>query len=361
MARRVIFVLLGAGVLWVAWTGVSLWLTFRDVERITVDVEEARDAIAALPQVDRPPPPPVEVEPEQVPTMTTLPPRDITGDQLPYDLAFSTSPAIPDEAFNAFLIIGSDTRAGLGGKRADVLILALLPEDGSAPILVSLPRDLWLRIPCWNSQNRINAALNGCGDAASGPELLAITVAEFTGIKTDHFTLFDFEDFKKVIDAFGGIEICVEVPTRFGTLEVPAGCTRVDGEEALSWVRSRKTTREFRDGRWRLKPGVNDLTRNERQREVLMQLLGNVKSLDTLLSLVNIVESIADAVTIDDGITIGRATELAWDMRSVSPGEIAQVTIPVRNHTTSGGAAVLLPTKPFAEVFAEFWPRPVEE
>jgi anionic cell wall polymer biosynthesis LytR-Cps2A-Psr (LCP) family protein len=82
--------------------------------------------------------------------------------------------------------------------------------------------------------------------------------------------------------------------------------------------------------------GVSDLTRNDRQRDVLLQLLGKVKSLDALTSLVDIVESIADAVTIDDGITIGRAIGLAWDMRSVSPGGIVQVTIPVRNHTTSG-------------------------
>ncbi len=98
------------------------------------------------------------------------------------------------------------------------------------------------------------------------------------------------------------------------------------------------------------------MTRNERQRDVLLQLLGNVKCLDSLTSLVGIVESIADAVTIDDGITIGRAIGLMWDMRGVSPGEIVQVTIPVRNHRTSGGAAVLLPTKSFAEVFAESWP-----
>jgi hypothetical protein len=235
---RVLVVLLVAGVAFVSWNVVSVWLSFRSIERIEVDVDAAREAIAALPDAERPPPPvegeqePVEPgvpdEPEPAPTVTvgagprptdapvptvttttTLPPPDIAGDQLPYDPSFASSPAITDEAFNAFLIIGSDTAPGRGGKRADVIILALLPEDRSAPILVSLPRDLWMRIPCWNSLNRINAALNGCGDAASGPELLAIAVAEFTGIQADHFALFDFEGFKRVIDACGGIEICV--------------------------------------------------------------------------------------------------------------------------------------------------------
>lgn len=118
--------------------------------------------------------PAANVDPEPPPEPEV--PPDIPGEQIPYNPAFSSSPAIPDEAFNAFLIIGTDK----GGRRADVIILALLPEDGSAPILVSLPRDLWLQIPCWEKPNRINAALNGCGSAASGPELLALTVAEFT-------------------------------------------------------------------------------------------------------------------------------------------------------------------------------------
>ena len=294
--------------------------------------------------------PAANVDPEPPPEPEV--PPDIPGEQIPYNPAFSSSPAIPDEAFNAFLIIGTDK----GGRRADVIILALLPEDGSAPILVSLPRDLWLQIPCWEKPNRINAALNGCGSAASGPELLALTVAEFTGIQPDHFALFSFDDFTRVIDAFGGIEICVEYPVRDGGgLDLPAGCTKADGDTALGWVRSRKT-KEFRDGQWRFMQGVNDLTRNERQRDLLLQLLGKVKSMNTLTSLVDIVQSIADAVTIDDGISIGGAIGLAWDLREVSPGGIIQVTISVRHHRTESGAQVLLPKMPFAEVFAEVWP-----
>ncbi len=203
----------------------------------------------------------------------------------------------------------------------------------------------------------MNAALNGCGEAASGPELVAITVADFTGIQPDHFALFDFEDFTRVIDAFGGTGICVENPVRERKLNIPAGCTEVDGELALIWIRSRHTE-EFVDGRWRTMRGVNDLTRNERQRDLLIQMLGKVKSLDALTSLISIVDSVSDAVTIDEGITVSGAIGVAWDLRSAAPREIIKVTIPVRNHRTEGGASVLLPATSFEEVFAEYWPYP---
>ena len=147
----------------------------------------------------------------------------------------------------------------------------------------------------------------------------------------------------------------MEFPVRDGALDLPAGCTNADGATALGWVRSRHT-QEFRDGRWRTMRGVNDLTRNERQQDVLLKILGKVRSLNTLTSLVDIVESISDAVTIDDGMTIGGTIGLAWEMRNVSPAEIVRVAIPVRNHRTEKRAAVLLPTKSFAEVFAEVWP-----
>ena len=393
---RALVILLVVGIAYGTWTAINVWLSFRSIDRIALDVEAAQDRIANTPAEELPEPPPVEIdeefapaaeeiEPEatEAPRQTEAPgqtegpgptqaplgdepslsttvapePPDITGEQLPYDPGFSTSSEVPNEAFEAFLIIGSDAKPNLGGQRADVLILALIPADRSPPILVSLPRDLWLRIPCWNRLNRINATLNGCGDLANGPELLALTVAQFTGIQADHFALFEYGDFERVIDAFGGIKVCVENPVRDKDLEIPAGCTIVDGATALLWVRSRKTE-EYVNGRWRTVPGVNDLTRNERQQDVLLQLLGKVNTFDALSSLVQIVESIADAVTIDDRMTIGGAIGLAWGLRGLDPTEVRRVTIPVRFHVTSGGASVLLPTSSFADVLAQVWPGP---
>jgi LCP family protein required for cell wall assembly len=371
---RILAGLLAAVFLWGIWSLVGVWFSFRSIDTISVDLDEARQAIEALPPEDRPAPPPLEPEddsdPEPVaiattnaadePTAATAPPvvtvpPGITGEQIPYDPAFITSPAIPDETFDAFLIIGSDFRETKRSVRADVIILALVPDDGSPPILVSIPRDLWVDIPCWNEPNRINASLNGCGDAASGPELLALTVADFTGIQPDHFALFNFEDFTRVIDAFGGVEICVENAVREKRLELPAGCSIADGAMALLWIRSRRTE-EYVDGQWQRMSGVNDITRNQRQQELLLEILRRVRSLDSLTSLVDIVDSVADAVIIDDDITLGSAIALAWDLREFAPSEIRRLIVPFRYHRTESGAQVLIAREQFSDVLATLWP-----
>ncbi len=366
----------------VIWTVVGVWLEFRSIESINVDVDNAREAILQLKDEERPTAPPVEIDDPPVepqssdlstttttldamvdeattttthaePTTTTTKAPDIEGDQLPYDPNFSTSPPIPNEAFNAFLLIGSDAREDGIGIRADVIMLALLPQNDD-PMLVSIPRDLWLPNPCWKRARRVNTSLRGCGNAASGPELLALTVANYTGIQADHFALFNFDDFTRVIDAFGGITICVDNPTKDKKWQLPAGCSEADGETTLGWVRSRKT-KELVNGRWKSMSGVSDLTRNERQRDVIIKLLGKVKSLDTFTSLVEIAGSISDAVTIDDGITITDAIGIAWDLRNVTTSNISKIAIPIRHYVTDGGAAVLVPTKSFDEILAEYW------
>ena len=368
------------GLLWGSWTAISLWRSWGSIETLDrFEPDVAASLIENTPVDERPPPPPlVPIDDEPIdddPIATTTapptatsgapdvppasttepPPPDITGEQIPYNPDFISSPAVPDDAFDAYLLIGSDARADRGGQRADVIILALLPTDGSAPILVSLPRDLWVDIPCWERPNRVNAALNGCGDAASGPELLALTVAGFTRIQADHIALFNFDDFERMIDAFGGIEICVEHDVREKRLRLPAGCSKADGATSLLWIRSRRTE-ELVDGEWRRMSGVNDLTRNERQQDVLIEMLKNVKSLETLTSLASIVDSIADAVTIDDGLTLGGAMGLAWDMRDLAPNKIRRIKIPVRHFRTDSGAQVLLAKEPFADLLAEVWP-----
>ena len=350
-----------------AWTTWRVWDSFRSVERIETDLDSARARLEGLSEAERPSPPlgddpqdgsvPTTTAPEEPVTPeegSSIELSEIIGQQLPYDPAFADSPDIADEVFDAYLIIGSDARAGLGGSRADVILLALLPTDGSDPILISLPRDLYLPNPCFDSPTRINAGLNGCGEHANGPELLALMIEDYTGIQPDHFALFDFEDFVRVIDAFGGITICVAHPMREGLFELPAGCSLVGGERTLTWVRSRHT-QEYVDGRWRTMPGVSDLTRTERQQDLLIGMFAKLASFNTTRSLASVVEGLADALIIDEGITLGEAIGLAWEIRDVRPGDILRIRPPVKSHVTGGGASVLLPTQPFSELLAEVY------
>ncbi len=326
----VLLILIGA----VGWTAFRLWQSVNDLEVVAFGVQRARDIVEAIPEdVDDPsgePPPDQIEEPEQV----------------------------DDDVYDSFLIVGNETQ--FGGSRADVILLALLPRNGADPALVSIPRDLYIKSPCTKKHNRINATLNGCGDDVSGPELLAIAVEDFTGIEVDHFALFDFDGFKKVIDRVGGVRICVDHPTAdtnvgLGDWRLPAGCSIADGKAALGWVRSRHTI-QLVDGEWRSMRGVSDLTRNQRQQDLLIQMLGKVRNFNSVGRLLGTVESLADAFTIDENLSLRDAANLAWDARALDPNAIHRLSIPVRNHVTESGAQVLVPTARFTEVLAEAYP-----
>lgn len=339
-----------AAVGWAGWQAFRVWRAWHNVDRIAFDVTDAREALSqqgTIP-IDGGQTDPATGEEAEVPG--TLPP----------DVTLPTSPHLAPDALRAFLIIGSDYRPQLGtGSRADVIVLVLLPADGADPVMVSIPRDLYLPNPCTGGYTRINATLNGCGEAATGPELLSVAVEDFTGIEIDHFAVFDFEGFKAIIDRVGGVEICVDYAVRDSNtippLDLPAGCTVTDGAMTLSWVRSRHT-QELADGVWRGLAGVNDLTRNQRQQELLLQALSRLKSFRSVTEFSALVEDLTDAFAIDEGLSLSDAIGLAWDMRGISIASIQRPTIPVVNFVTEGGAYVLLPQASFAEVLESAYP-----
>lgn len=327
-------------VAWAGWQVFHAWRAWSNVERIPFQIGDAREALGTV---------------TTVAGGTTIPGDEVPG-TLPPDVTIPTSPPLQPEDQRAYLIIGSDYRPQLGvSSRADVILLVILPADGADPILMSIPRDLYLPNPCTGGLTRINATLNGCGEAATGPELLTVAVEDFTGVQIDHFALFDFEGFKAIIDRVGGVEICVEHAVQDSKtdppLDLPAGCTVADGPMTLSWVRSRHT-RELVDGTWRSMDGVNDLTRNARQQELLLEALRRLKRFSSVTDLGNLVEDLAGTFTIDEGLTLGNAISLAWSLRSIDLDSVRRPVIPVADYVTDGGAYVLLPQASFADVLA---------
>ncbi len=264
----------------------------------------------------------------------------------------------PDEdGLRVVLIIGNDSRPPFTGGRADVIMLAMV-RDGQPPALVSLPRDLYIHNPCKGYDTRINANLNGCSSPAiSGPTLLALAIEDYTGLSIDHSVMVGWEGFTEIVDAVGGIEICSTNPIRDSNsnLDLPAGCTQVDGDMAFAWVRSRKT-QEYVDGSWRSVRGVSDLTRNQRQQELMIQLLGKLKNYNSPTSLLALSDSLAGAFVISDDLALPNAVALAWSLRGTNRDSIVQFKIPIANHRTDAGAAVLLPTRSFASLFNEAYP-----
>ncbi len=169
------------------------------------------------------------------------------------------------------LILGLDRRPNQGlTVRSDVIMLVTAYPQGPRLGLLSIPRDLYVEIPGYG-ENRINTA-HFWGEregAGGGPGLAMETVAHNFNVPMNHYVRVDFEGFRAVVDAVGGIDIVVDTaivdgayPTDdYGTqrIEIPAGPQRMDGERALQYVRTRR--------------GASDFERAELQQQVFKALM----------------------------------------------------------------------------------------
>jgi LCP family protein required for cell wall assembly len=327
----VVALLIGVG----AWIASSAW---SDVNRVSIDRPEPEDDSGG----------PVAQEDDSDPESEDD--DDDPGIQIP-----------DDPGRQIILLVGSDTREeledteGFGefeGDRADVVMVLI--RDGSKAGLLSLPRDLLVENPCGGSDDRISSMLEGCV-GWNGPTMLTVAVEDTIGQSVDHFVLIEFEGFQHAVDSLGGYEICVENPVRDerANLELPEGCSLADGEQTLAWMRSRRT-QELTENGWRTMPGVNDLARNERQREFLIDMMGRMSDFTSPNAMAGAAQSLAPFVTVDSQLSLMNAAGLAWAMRGISSGSVDELTVPVYDATTADGASVLMASEPVDEIVADF-------
>lgn len=259
---------------------------------------------------------------------------------------------IADEVFESYILVGTDA----SGFLADTIILALQPSDGDTPVMVSLPRDLYVWNMCKETFTRINAGLGGCPPVASGAEVLAIMVEDYTGIPVDHLARINFDGFARVVDVMGGITVCIDHPRRdlkAHLLLETTGCQRVDGETALAWVRSRHPEDRV-GGEWRA-VGGSDFGRQRHQQDALFQLAGRAATFSSPASLTDKLSAVASSVRLDSSWSFGQAVSAAWRYRGISKDDVERFAIDVSNYRTSNGAAVLLPTRSFQSQLAEVY------
>jgi len=282
-----------------------------------------------------------------------------------------TVPPAGVDGLDVFLLVGSDSRdhladtEGFGefeGHRADVVMVLIRPRgDERSAALLSLPRDLLVEDSCTESQHRLNDALEGCA-TMNGPTALTVTVEDLIGVSVDHFALIDLAGFQEAVDAVGGYEICLQRAVRDekAQLHLPAGCTLASGAQTLAWLRSRSTQELTAEG-WRVVPGVSDLTRNERQREFLLSMMGSLGDFGSPQDVASVAGVVAPYVTVDADLSLLDAVSLAWTMRGLGQGSIQELDIPVTDSITQNGAAVLVPSVDIAEVVASYLTPEVAE
>lgn len=246
-----------------------------------------------------------------------------------------------------FLVVGTDDRSNIPsdfddvfgsfeGSRTDTIILVnFTPGEGAQ--LLSVPRDLRVEIP-GEGTNRINAAF-----VFGGPELLIATINENLGIKINHYVEIDLAGFARLVDAVDGVTYLFEHDARDAKsgLNVTAGVQRLNGEQALAFVRSRQY-QEFRNGAWTTVDG-NDIGRTQRQQKLLLALFDQVASRGSAFNLPGFATTFAEEVTVDAGMGLGVIIELGRAALDLSSGDIDAATLPVVDHRGSDGRAYVIP------------------
>lgn len=290
------------------------------------------------------------------PTTTGTDDTTTVPDAVATDTSSAPAPPPPtEEPFTTILLIGSDEDSGA----SDVILYLVLPTNGAEPFMISFPRDLYVDNPCTGGKSRINALSHGCSDKGiNGGTLLSVQISEMTGIDVDHFAEFTFDGFRNIIDAVGGVEICVgEYAVRDSpdaNLLLPAGCTITTGTQALSWVRSRHT-QILKDGSWRSMPGTSDLMRNANQQDVMFALAAKLKDFESPQQLAHTVASVADAFTLSDTLSLTDAIGLAWSLRGIDVESINRVVIPVKLSRSPSNQSILVATSTVKEAIAAIY------
>ncbi|ETK34852.1 LCP family protein [Microbispora sp. ATCC PTA-5024] len=235
-----------------------------------------------------------------------------------------------------WLLVGSDSRAGLTaaqrrklatgkavGKRTDTMMLLHIPSSGR-PTLVSLPRDSYVPIE-GHGNDKLNAAY-----AFGGPKLLTKTVERVTGIRIDHYMEIGFGGFVGIVDAIGGVNICVkqDIKDHKAGINLKKGCQDMDGGTALGYVRTRATG------------AIPDYDRTQRQRQFFAAVVQKAASPGTLLnpfSSVPLALSAADSVAVDPDTGLFDLLSVGLAMR----GGPVTTAVPVGSLPTINGAAVV--------------------
>ncbi|MER8154449.1 LCP family protein [Streptomyces sp. NPDC094472] len=266
------------------------------------------------------------------------------------DLGKSPDRPPPGKGTN-YLIVGSDSREGLSeqarknlrtgsaeGRRTDSMMVLHTGSNGTT--MMSLPRDSWVTIPGFlrpdtgktfaPSRNKLNAAYS-----MGGPDLLVSTIERNTGLRIDHYAEIGFSGFVDVVDAVGGVRMCVDrdIKDPKSGLDLQKGCHTLDGAKALAFVRQRK------------QEAKGDLGRTQNQQKFLAALADKAATPGVLanpFAAFPTVRAGLDTLIVDKDMGLRNLMSLFEAMKGVTSGNGRQLNVPVSNTNlrTSKGSAV---------------------
>lgn len=214
-----------------------------------------------------------------------------------------------------YLILGSDSREGfepgssvgdpsvVQGERADTIILVNEDPNLNRTVVLHIPRDLLVDIP-GVGRGKINSALE------HGADKMVETVEHLTGLEVNHFVSVNFAGFISVVNALGGVDICVDRPLvdTLSGLNIPeAGCTNLRGSQALAFVRARHVQGD----------AIPDFSRIARQQQFIRAVLNKILSVGSTFRLPSLIQAAEDNLVLDHNLGL-------YDLRDLT-NELAQV------------------------------------
>ena len=275
------------------------------------------------------------------------------------DRVLSEEPEGPKAPMNV-LLVGSDTRGELsaedakkfgntrevGGQRSDTVIILRIEPAKERAAMLSIPRDLYVPIAGTDHSARINNAFE------AGPDRLIGTVKQALGIPIHHYVEMDFNGFRAIVEAVGGVPVYFPSKARDTVsglrIDTP-GCVTLSGEQALAFVRSRNY-QHMENGRWQTDPTA-DIGRIQRQQDFVRRVVRKAgqraKGLN-FVSLQKLVNAGKKNVTIDSEFSTKDIVGLAWRFRSLESNAVEMLTVPTAD-ARIGGAAVLRMKQPDAQ------------
>ena len=270
------------------------------------------------------------------------------NDRLPPTVAASLAPQEGTLISNPSLIMllgtdGAKTPGRTDAQRSDSILLVRTDPDRHRLAYLSIPRDLRVEIPGYGS-NKINAAFQ-----LGGPALTLKTVRALTGLQPNHVVLVDFDNFREVIDALGGIEVDVPKPILSNRFDCPyatearcrqwpgwrfaKGKQEMGGHRALIYSRVRTN---------QLDPGDTDITRGERQQAVVEAMTDELVGPETFVKLPFIGDDLVEPLTTN--LSAGQLLQLGWARFRSNSGSALHCRLGGENQTI-GGENVIIGTE----------------
>ncbi len=260
-----------------------------------------------------------------------LNPVDYSGRPQPPSPAAET-----DKAPINFVLLGTDERFADDAGRSDSLMVAHLSGDRKHLYLISFPRDLWVSIP-GHDEGKINWAYSFGGAA-----LTLQTLEQLTNTRMEHTVAIDFAGFIQLTETLGGITVNNPWDSGSAGYTFPKGEITIAGEEALAYVRERKSLPN------------GDLDRAYRQRTVVKAILKEILSAETLTNPVtfnDVLGKLSESLSVDESLNNSAITDLMLSLKFEGASSIRLMQAPIEGTGMIGDQAVaILDTEKMAEL-----------